>query len=258
MMRVMPPKVNLPKVKVATKKKDPKDETRDGRSARWDTHREERRAELVEAAVLAIETHGRGAGITEIAAIAGVSKPVLYRYFTDKHDLMTSVGNWAAEQIINAIWIALDTEEPIRNRLLEACTSYLNLIQTHQELFFLVLENRTDEADVATAIDTIATGMTFMLNDDLYALGLDSSAAEPWAHAVVGIGMSVGSWWLQRGTMSAEVMSLHMSTFIWHAFEGAARELGVDLDKLGKLSEIGTFGETAQLIPPTPLRKIND
>lgn len=253
MMLSMPPKVKIPGVRVATR-----DEDRDGRSARWDGHREDRRAELVEAAVLAIETHGRTAGITEIAQIAGVSKPVLYRYFTDKHDLMTAVGNWAAEQIINAIWVSLDTDDPFRERMQDACEAYLALIKQHQELFFLVLENRSNEADVATAIDTIATGMTLLLNDDLHALGLDSSAAEPWAHALIGIGLSMGSWWLQRGTMSREVMSVHMSTFIWHAFAGAARDLGVEIDKLGKLSLIGSQIQESLPTQPTPLRKIND
>jgi AcrR family transcriptional regulator len=253
MMGLMPPKVNIPGVKVGESK-----ESRDGRSARWDAHREERRGELVEAAVIAIETHGRGAGITEIAAIAGVSKPVLYRYFTDKRDLMTAVGNWAAEQIINAIWLALDTDEPIRTRVQDACNAYLELIKNHQELFFLVLENRTGEADVATAVDTIATGMTLMLNDDLYALGQDSSAAEPWAHALIGIGTSMGSWWLQRGTMSREVMGQHMSTFIWHAFEGAARELGVEIDTLGRFSLLGSIAQDTKTNPPIKLRTIND
>ena len=67
---------------MAGRVKDP-----DGRSARWEEHRAARRQELVLAAVAAIDEHGPAAGIAEIAASAGVSKPVLYRYFADKDDL---------------------------------------------------------------------------------------------------------------------------------------------------------------------------
>ena len=56
----------------------------DGRTTRWDAHRDQRRAELVQAAVRAIDQHGPDVTIADIAAEAGVSKPVLYRYFTDK------------------------------------------------------------------------------------------------------------------------------------------------------------------------------
>ena len=65
----------------------------DGRATPAGTsHRETRRAELVEAAVAAIDEHGPSASIAEIAASAGVSKPVLYRYFADKDDLYRAVG----------------------------------------------------------------------------------------------------------------------------------------------------------------------
>ena len=39
----------------------------DGRATRWDQHRTDRRAELVEAAVAAIDTHGPAASIAQIA-----------------------------------------------------------------------------------------------------------------------------------------------------------------------------------------------
>ena len=50
----------------------------DGRSTRWSAHREARRAELVEAAVVAIDHLGPLAGSEDIAAAAGESKPELY------------------------------------------------------------------------------------------------------------------------------------------------------------------------------------
>src|SRR3982751_4109676 len=93
--------------------KDPKPRD-DRRSSRWDEPRETRRAELVAAAVAAIDEHGPGASIAEIAASAGVSKPVLYRYFTDKDDLYRAVGKWGADHVMERVVAQLLADGPLR------------------------------------------------------------------------------------------------------------------------------------------------
>src|SRR3546814_16500714 len=72
--------------------------TPDGRASRWDDHREQRRTQLVDAAIIAIDRLGHQAGIADIAAEAGVSKAVLYRYFADKSVLHAAVGARMAEE----------------------------------------------------------------------------------------------------------------------------------------------------------------
>src|SRR5690242_11750349 len=63
----------------------------DGRSTRWDEHRATRRRELVEASLRAIRQHGAAVGMDEIAAVAGTSKTVVYRHFTDRQGLYAAV-----------------------------------------------------------------------------------------------------------------------------------------------------------------------
>lgn len=63
-------------------------------------------------------------------------------------------------------------------------------------------------------------------------LGGDTGAAEPWAHAVVDLGTSVGQWRLERNTVSRSAAASYLSDFIWHALSGAAAESGVDLSQL--------------------------
>src|SRR5207253_2321269 len=89
----------------------------DGRARRWEQHREDRRVDLVEAAVAAIDRHGIAAGIDEIAKVAGVSKPVLYRYFADKGDLHAAVGRWGADQVLGRVVPALVADVPMRQRV---------------------------------------------------------------------------------------------------------------------------------------------
>src|SRR5947209_14328014 len=105
---------------MASQVKDPRPSQGDGRSTRWSEHREARRTELVAAAVSAIDEHGPAASIAEMAASAGVSKPVLYRYFADKDDLYRAVGQWGAEQVMAVLVPTLLADAPMRDKVYRA------------------------------------------------------------------------------------------------------------------------------------------
>ena len=204
---------------------------RDGRSTRWSAHREARRDELVLAAVAAIDAHGPQAGVGEIAAAAGVSKPVLYRYFADKADLHAAVGTWGAGVVMERLLPALLSEGTVRERVDLGCEAYLAAIEEHPNVFLLLVAHRVEsDADpLADGKAAIAAAMARVLGDTLRELGVDAAGAEPWAHGLVGLGLSTGEWWLTRRTMSRAAVRGYLAAFVWHAFEGLAREYGVDL-----------------------------
>src|SRR3954454_5128694 len=63
----------------------------DGRRSRWTEHRRARREELVAAAVEAVRQAGPEFAVDDVARSAGVSKTVIYRYFSDKDELVDAV-----------------------------------------------------------------------------------------------------------------------------------------------------------------------
>ena len=215
--------------------KDPGPKDGDGRSTRWSEHRESRRAELVAAAVEAIDTHGPSASIAEIAASAGVSKPVLYRYFADKDDLYRAVGQWGAEQVMNALVPTLLAEGAMRDKVYRACDEYLSLLAAHPQVFLLLIEHRSADDPLADGKEQIATSLAKLMGDTLRHLGVDAAGAEPWAHGVIGMGLAVGEWWLRRDIMSREAAADYLAAFIWNAFSGFVADHGVGLDGAGQL-----------------------
>src|SRR5947209_3891593 len=88
----------------------------DARRERWRGHREARRAQLVQAAVRAIRAHGPGVGMGVIAAEAGVTKPVLYRMFTDRADLYLAVGQHMAADFLTRLAPAMADLEQAESR----------------------------------------------------------------------------------------------------------------------------------------------
>jgi AcrR family transcriptional regulator len=200
----------------------------DGRTTRWDAHRDQRRTDLVLAAVRAIDRHGPDASVADMAAEAGVSKPVLYRYFADKDELHAAVGQWGAREVLSRLVPALTSDAPMRQRIADATDGYLATLEEHPQVFLLLVRHRGADA-LADGKAEIAATLARLLGDTLRDLGIDAAGAEPWSHGLVGLGLSTGEWWLERRTMSRAAVADYLAAFVWHALDGAARDLGVPL-----------------------------
>ena len=111
----------------------------DARRERWREHREARRAEFVEATVRAIGKHGADVGMDDIAAEAGVSKPVLYRHFQDKSDLYLAVGQWGTELLMNRLAPELASEGSPNDRIRRLLNAYFGVIEQYPDVYRFVV-----------------------------------------------------------------------------------------------------------------------
>lgn len=226
---------------VKTDKQQPRG---DARRERWREHRQARRAEFVEATVRAVGKYGSDVGMDEIAAEAGVSKPVLYRHFTDKGDLYLAVGEWGTDLLMRRIGPAIDEGGSINQRIRRIITAYLGVIDEYPELYRFVVRARfvdrpVSQDPVAEEKAVIANSVSRLLGEYMRALGLDSGGAEPWSHGLVGMVQASGDWWLDRQSMSREDLTDYLSKIIWFAIDGVLRSGGIVLDPDEPL-ELGT------------------
>ncbi|RZU48651.1 TetR family transcriptional regulator [Krasilnikovia cinnamomea] len=212
----------------------------DGRRGRWADHREQRRAELTTAAIEAIRELGPEIGMESIAAHAGVSKPVLYRYFADKSQLWQAVGQQGAAFAIAAIGPAVAAVREERDVIHAAIDAYLAHIEADPHLYLFVVHQpgiaRARDV-VAEVIDTVASGLASILGDRLRALGLDTGPALPWAYGVVGYVQTTADWWLRRQKpISRAALSDYLTTLLWSGVSGikAAADLPGGLAVTGR------------------------
>jgi AcrR family transcriptional regulator len=234
--------------------------TGDARRDRWRKHRIARRKEFVEAALRALDTHGPDLGMEDVAAEAGVTKPVLYRHFDDKADLYVALGQRGTEILFERLIPAINAELAPVPRIRMALDAFFTVIEEHPNLYRLLAHGRPEKpvsSDVvAEDKELIATALTALLGDYMRMFNMDSGAAEPWAHGIVGMVQNTGEWWLDRRSMGRDAVVEYLTQIIWAAIDGLTRQNGVVIDpnlpleankvvQLGRTSESESVEETS-------------
>jgi len=202
----------------------------DARRDRWRSHREARREEFVQAALRALARHGPDFGMDDVAAEAGVTKPVLYRHFTDKADLYLALGQHGTELLFDRLIPALNNEEAPVPRIRKSLDAYFSVIEEHPNLYRLLIRRQFGRDVVAEDKELIGAALSRLLGDYLRAMDLDSGAAEPWGHGIVGLVQNVSEWWLERRTMNRDAVVEYLTQIIWAAIDGITRQHGIAID----------------------------
>ena len=208
----------------------------DGRSSRWDTHRVQRREQLIDAAIVAVKQYGTDAGMDQIAAAARTSKPVIYRYFADKNELYRAMGERIIGVIVRALQRVQDESEP-QVLVKASIDAYLQLLADNPELFgFVTAQRAMHEARPGdpTALEfarPVADVLTASLGRRLAAVGLDPDGARPWGEAIVGFIQAASLWWIEHpDAMTREQLSDYLTALLWGGVAGVLQGAGQDVD----------------------------
>ena len=138
--------------------------------------------------------------VDDVARSAGVSKTVIYRYFSDKDELIDAV----MERISTAVLLPrllgeLGLDHPDdREGLRAVISAFVSLIEDEPELyrFGYAHAGRAGRADlVATTEREIAEALARIMADRLTDAGRPTDAAMTWAYGVVGMVQLAAHWW---------------------------------------------------------------
>ncbi|WP_245953584.1 TetR/AcrR family transcriptional regulator [Arthrobacter silvisoli] len=176
----------------------------DGRSARWQGHREERRRELIKAARKAVHTLGRDASMEDIATAAGTSKPVFYRYFGDKAGLQQAMGEVVLAQMQRKMKEAVAAATTPREGLFAMVSAYLQMAASSPNVYAFVTRLPQGDAGQQDAIaasgalghffESISAMMAAPMREQL---GPDAETlVSYWPTAAIGMVRNAGELWL--------------------------------------------------------------
>ncbi|MBM4269132.1 MAG: TetR/AcrR family transcriptional regulator [Deltaproteobacteria bacterium] len=194
--------------------------TKTDRSARWTAQREH----LLQAAQRAIHREGQRISMDDIAAEAGITKPILYRHFGDRRGLACALRNSAfglnlgldlaaatetheaarraARDRVAALYPIVQNTDELRRLIVGFATGFRMFVELNRNLYrFLraegVLESMWAEIDPSGA-EPVAESLSGSLESIYRSRGIDPVMARVWAHAIRGMVGGVVDWWTEE------------------------------------------------------------
>ena len=159
----------------------------------------------------------------DIAAEAGIAKPIVYRHFADKDGLYHALWERYVETLMAKLREALRTAADPHTRLEATIGTYLSFVEEEREAYRFLMHRVVREqpeggADVAGFIRRVAGEVSVVVREELGRAGVDTGGVEPWAYGLVGMVYLAGDWWLETGTMSRSQLVDYLVTLVWGGF----------------------------------------
>jgi AcrR family transcriptional regulator len=197
---------------------DEANETRSRRS-RGRMTAAERREQLVDISRgLFAERGFDGASIEEVAARAGVSKPVVYEHFGGKEGLYAVVVDREVRRLLAMMQDSLDAEHP-RVLLEQAAFALLDYIEDAPDGFRILVRDSpigSATGSFVSIISDIASRVEYILVAEFEHRGFDAEVAPLYAQMLVGMVGTTGQWWLDARQPEKRVVAEHLVNLAWN------------------------------------------
>jgi AcrR family transcriptional regulator len=178
-----------------------------------------RRGELLTAAMDVIRRQGADATMEEMASAGGISKPILYRHFTDRDGLVRAITQMALAELGRILEKKVGEARVAGSRegVRATVDAFFEYIDSDPELYRFIVDQDTQRADSPTVAFTegVSQLVAATIREALAAAGRDPAPAEVWGRAIVGMVSATSSWWLDDGSMSREDVVDHLADLAW-------------------------------------------
>jgi len=159
-----------------------------------------------------------GVSIEEIAAQAGVSKPVVYEHFGGKEGLYAVVVDREVERFLRMATDVLQGEDTI-DKFEVAAVTLLKYIEDNSDGFRILVRDSplaSGSGTFGSLISDIASQVEYILADVLKARGYDPKLAPMYSQMLVGMVAFAGQWWLDVRKPKLEDMAAHLVNLAWN------------------------------------------
>ncbi|GMA40726.1 TetR family transcriptional regulator [Mobilicoccus caccae] len=162
--------------------------------------------------------------VEEIAARAGVSKPVVYEHFGGKEGVYAVVVDREIRALLDSITGALDDESATARGLLEkAALALLDYVEQSSEGFRILVRDSPagqSTGSFASLISDVASQVEHILAAEFKSRGLDPKTAPIYAQMLVGMVALTGQWWLESPKFKKAEVASHLVNLAWNGLTG--------------------------------------
>ncbi|MFL6238673.1 MAG: TetR/AcrR family transcriptional regulator [Actinomycetes bacterium] len=180
---------------------------------------QERRNQLLDVGrALFAEKGFEGTSIEEVAARAGVTKPIVYEHFGGKEGLYAVVVDREMERVLAGITGALSGGSA-RELLEQAALAFLVYIEEQPDGFRILVRDSpvaSSSGTFASLISDIASQVEHILAREFKTRGYDSKLASLYGQALVGMVALTGQWWLDARKPKRDEVAAHLVNLAWN------------------------------------------
>jgi AcrR family transcriptional regulator len=192
----------------------------------------ERRKQLLDVGrTLFAERGFEAASIEEIAARAGVSKPVVYEHFGGKEGLYAVVVDREMQSLTSRISSALTVGHP-RTMVEQAALALLIYIEDETDGFRVLTRDSpvaSGSGTFSSLLNDIASQVEYILAGEFERRGLQTGLAGMYAQMLVGMVALTGQWWLDVREPPREVVAAHLVNLGWNGLHGLQPDPGLSI-----------------------------
>ncbi len=180
---------------------------------------QERRQQLLDIGRRLFAERGfEGTSIEEVAAQAGVSKPVVYEHFGGKEGLYAVVVDREVERLLTMATALLGGDHT-RDKFEAATVGLLRYIEDNADGFRILVRDSNPGSTTGTygtLLSDIAGQVEYILADFLASRGHDPKLAPLYAQMLVGMVAFTGQWWLDARKPKLEEVAANLIDLAWN------------------------------------------
>ena len=180
----------------------------------------ERREQLLDVGRALFAEKGFDATSTEeIAARAGVSKPVVYEHFGGKEGLYAVVVDREMSDLLERLTRALSVGHHPRDLVERAALALLTYIEEQTDGFRILTRDSPvagSSGTFSSLLNDIASQVEHILAREFEAGEMDADLAPMYAQMLVGMVALTGQWWLEERQPTREVVAAHLVNLGWN------------------------------------------
>jgi AcrR family transcriptional regulator len=201
-----------------------------------------------------------GTSIEEIAAQAGVSKPVVYEHFGGKEGLYAVVVDREMQRLLSMVTASL-SDGHYRQKLEGAALALLEYIEDSADGFRILVRDShaaSGTGTFASLLSDIASEVEHILGAEFKSRGYDPKLAPMYAQMLVGMVALTGQWWLDARRPKLDEVAAHLVNLAWNGLSGldSRPRLSARSDQRRQRKEKESRGRAAArhvpVIPPLP------
>ena len=183
----------------------------------------ERRRQLLDSAEAVFAADGfHVASMNDVAAKAGVTKPVLYQHFDNKHDLYRELVADIGDRMRTAVVAAATSVSGPRTQVEEGFAAYFRWVAANTTGFAVLFAGETRrDPDFASEVTRVESDIADTIAGLIVVDGLPPERRRLLAYGIVGIAETTARHWLATGgDLSATDLASQVASLAWAGLRG--------------------------------------